>query len=161
MAARGAQWRHVRARGAARRIDPDALAYILYTSGSTGEPKGVMLSHANCLAFVEWATGEVGVGAGVIACPATRRSISTSRPSTCSRPPAGAATIVLVPRELVDLPVMLARFIAEQADHGLVLGSLGTHRARAARGAWTSTPLAKLRAVIFAGEVFPIKYLSA
>ena len=33
--------------------DPDSLAVLLYTSGSTGEPKGVMLSHANLLSNID------------------------------------------------------------------------------------------------------------
>ena len=34
-------------------VDPGGIAYLLYTSGSTGQPKGVMVAHRNVTHFVD------------------------------------------------------------------------------------------------------------
>jgi amino acid adenylation domain-containing protein len=42
---------------------PADLAQLLFTSGSTGDPKGVMITHASVVHFVEWARVYFGLSA--------------------------------------------------------------------------------------------------
>ena len=45
----------------AARVAPDDLAQLYYTSGTTGRPKGVMLTHRNVCTHARWAARELGL----------------------------------------------------------------------------------------------------
>jgi natural product biosynthesis luciferase-like monooxygenase protein len=44
------------------KTDPRNLAYLMHTSGSSGRPKGVMISHRNVLNFFRGMDGKIGIG---------------------------------------------------------------------------------------------------
>jgi amino acid adenylation domain-containing protein len=133
------------------------LAYILYTSGSTGQPKGVTLSHVNGLAFVEWAVEEFEVHDDDRLSSHAPLHFDLSIFDLFAASTA-AATLVLVPAQTSFFPVEVVRFI-ERNEIGIWYSVPSILNMLVLRGNLTVGRLPSLRTVLFAGEVFPARYL--
>lgn len=137
-------------------LDSD-LAYLFYTSGSTGSPKGVMLTHRNAMAFVGWAATQFSLT------PQDRLSSHAPLHFDLSvfdvyAAAYAAATVVLIPSAAAAFPVR----VAELVDRHRITVWYSVPSALisiATRGALSPGALPTLRTVLFAGEVFPVGQL--
>ena len=134
------------------------LAYILYTSGSTGAPKGVKLSHQNAITYVRWLVDYLD------ATPDDRFSnhpplhFDMSISDIFGAAMVGAA-VVLVPHKTSVFPIQIKRFI-EKNEITIWYSVPSILSMLLERGKLEPGCMPTLRVLTFAGEVFPSKYLA-
>jgi amino acid adenylation domain-containing protein len=128
-------------------------AHILFTSGSTGVPKGVVITHANVIHFVDWAVKHFGIGPDDRLSGHSPLHFDLSTFDVYGSLAAGA-TLVPVPPETNLLPHKLIQLIQdERLTQWFSVPSILNHMAKLDVVRPAAFP--SLRRLLWCGERFP------
>ncbi len=138
-------------------IDLD-IAYILFTSGSTGVPKGTVINHRALISYVEWVTNEFKFDENTIFGSQTPLYFSMSITDFYSTIKCGC-TYNIIPKTLFSFPLNLVRYLNENKINTIYW----VPTAISILSNWKVFDVEKpeyLKYVLFAGEVMPTKQLN-
>lgn len=134
------------------------LAYVLHTSGTTGRPKGVALSHANARFFVDMATEFFSISGDDRLVAQAPLHFDLSVFDLYCAVAAGAA-VVMIPEFYSAFPKKMSEAIDA---HGITVWNsvVSTLLLMSDRGQLEARSCESLRLVIFSGEPMPLAKLA-
>lgn len=134
-------------------VDGACVAYIMYTSGSTGIPKGVAVTHQNVLHFIEWGKTRFGVTEQAIFANLSPMYFDNSVFDFYVGLFSGAA-LAPVARGLLTDPYALCSYVGQmRCTIWFSVPSLLIYLM--AMKAMTTEGLPELRCIVFGGEGYP------
>ena len=141
----------------AEMIDLD-IAYILFTSGSTGAPKGTVVNHRSLISYVDWVTEEFGFDENTVFGSQTPLYFSMSVTDFYSTIKCGC-TYNIIPKTLFSFPINMVNYLNDNRINTIYW----VPTALSILSNWKVFDVQKpqyLNTVLFAGEVMPTKQLN-
>ncbi|HEV8528095.1 MAG TPA: amino acid adenylation domain-containing protein, partial [Actinomycetes bacterium] len=93
------------------RVEPDQLAYIYFTSGSTGEPKGVMCEHAGMLNHLCAKIHDLGIREGQVVAQTAPQCFDISLWQLVSALLVGGRTLLVEQEAILDARCFVHRIV--------------------------------------------------
>ncbi|WP_313577424.1 amino acid adenylation domain-containing protein [Lacrimispora sp.] len=138
-------------------LDIDPL-YCNFTSGSTGVPKGVLVSHRSVIDFMEYFPSMFGITVEDKIGNQAPFDFDVSVKDIYSTLKVGA-TMVIIPKKLFSIPTELLDFLCEHQVTTLIWAVSALCLIPQLKGFTYKVP-SRVNKILFSGEAMPVKHLT-